>query len=92
MEYDLDPYISDANEPFLTAILMSVDPFTNERLKPLAEEKHDMRSEEGLRDYFEAPVKCLLRIEKSIMLWTKEFGDAGYFNFLESTMGEEIAD
>jgi hypothetical protein len=90
MEYDLDPYISDANKPLLTACLMCFDPFTNKRLKPLAEKQCDLHSKEGLRDYFEAPVKCLLRIEKSIALWTKERGDAGYFDFLENQIGKSI--
>jgi hypothetical protein len=90
MEYDLDPYISDANKPFLTAFLMCFDPLTNEYLKPLAEEQCDLHSEEGLCDYFEAPVKCLLRIEKSVAVWTKERGGAGYFDFLENQIGKRI--
>jgi hypothetical protein len=90
MEYDLDPYISDANKPFLTALLMSFDPFTNEYLKPRAEEECDLHSKEGLRDYFEAPVKCLLRIEKTIAVWTKERGEAGYFEFLENRIGKRV--
>jgi hypothetical protein len=92
MEYDLDPYISDTNKPFLTAILMCCDPFTNEYLKPLAKEKCDIHSKEGLHDYFEAPIKCLLRIEKSIMLWTKEQGGTGYFDFLEEQIGKIVTD
>jgi hypothetical protein len=90
VEYDLEPYITDANEPFLTALLMCFDPFTNEYLKPHAEEQCDLHSKEGLHDYFETPVKCLLRIEKSITLWTNELGAAGYFNFLEDQMGTSI--
>ena len=90
IEYELEPYISDDNAPYLTALLMSIDPFSNESLRLLAEEKCDILSKEGLRDYFEAPVKCLLRIEKSIELWTKERGGAGYFNFLEEQIGKII--
>ena len=86
VEYDLETYLSDSNKPYLTAFLMSFDPFTNEALKPLAEE----RSKEGLRDYFEPPVKCLLRIEKTIEMWTKKQGDNGYFNFLEDQIGEVV--
>jgi hypothetical protein len=91
-EYDFDPYISDANKPFLTALLMSFDPFANKYLKKIVEEQCDIHSKEGLRDYFVAPVKCLLRIEKTVMLWTKKQGDGGYFTFLENQIGESVAD
>ena len=90
VEYDLDAYISESNKPYLTALLMSFDPFTNKLLMPVAEEKCDIHSKEGLRDYFEPPVKCLLRIEKSIELWTKTLGDNGYFNFLENQIGKIV--
>jgi hypothetical protein len=90
-EYDLDPYITETNKPFLTALLMSFDPFTNEHLKPIVEEKCDMQSTEGLHEYFEAPVKCLLWIEKNIELQTKNSGNNGYFSFLENQIGEAVA-
>jgi len=37
--------------------------------------------------YYKTLIKCLLRIEKSIDLWTKELGINGYFTFLENTFG-----
>ena len=90
-EYDLDPYISDTNSPYSAALLMCFDPFTNEYLRSIVEESFDIHSREGLRNYFDPMVKCLLRIEKSIELWTKEYGDAGYYRFLEKQIGVEIA-
>jgi hypothetical protein len=92
VEYDLVPYISDMNKPFLSAFLMCFDPFTNADLKPPVEERCDIHSKEGLRDYLEPPVKCLLRVEKSIESWTKKQGDNGYFNFLEKQIGEIVVD
>jgi hypothetical protein len=91
-EYDLDPYISDTNKPYSTALLMCFDPFTNEYLRSIVEESFDIHSKEGLCNYFDPMVKCLLRIEKSIELWTKEYGNAGYYRFLEKQMGVEVAD
>lgn len=35
-------------------------------------------------------MKCLLRIEKSIELWTKELGVNGYFKFIEDQIGHLI--
>jgi hypothetical protein len=90
IEYDLDPYITNANKPFLTALLMCFDPFANADLKPVVEERCDIHSKEGLRDYFEPPVKAMLRIEKSIETWTKKQGDNGYFSFLEQQIGKAI--
>ena len=92
IEYDLDPYISDANKPYVTAILMSFDPFSNENLRHIVEEKCDIQSAEGLCEYFEPPVKALLRIEKSIELWAKDYDANGYFSFLEEQIGEAVAD
>ena len=92
IEYDLDPHITDENKPYLEALQFCFDPFANELLKPLAEEKCDIHSEEGLHDYFEAPVKCLLRIEKTIESLTKEQGDTGYFDYLETNLGIFITD
>ena len=91
IEYDVDPYISDDNKPYLRSLLMSFDPFTNEYIKPIAEERCDIHSDEGLHAYFEAPIKCLLRIEKSIELWTEKLGINGYFSYLEDRIGEAVA-
>ena len=33
---------------------------------------------------------CLLRIENSIKLWTKEFGVDGYFKFIEEQLGHVV--
>jgi hypothetical protein len=69
---------------------MSFDPFTNEQIMAVAERDYDLSSPEGLTDYFSIPVKCLLRIAKSIDLWTKDFGMNGYFAFLEQHIGKTV--
>ena len=33
---------------------------------------------------------CLLRIENSIKLWTKELGVDGYFKFIEEQLGHVV--
>jgi len=49
-----------------------------------------LNSSDDLRKLFETPVKCLLRIDKSIELWIGEFGAEGYFNFIEDQMGHLV--
>lgn len=90
-EYDLNGYRTPENEAFVTGLLMSFDPFTNEEVKAAASEYWDLASPSDLRLYFQTPVLCLLRIEKSIELWTKNMGVNGYFDFLEQTIGSIVS-
>jgi len=89
--YGLEEYLT-GDVPFLVeALSMSFDPFVNKEIMSVANlEGFDFTSAESLHKYFNNPVKCLLRIEKSIELWTKEFGVNGYFSFLENTMGGAV--
>ena len=90
-EYDLDEYITKENEAYINALLMSFDPFTNEEIKTkLEEENFDFNNTADLRNLFSVPVMCLVRIEKSIELWTKENGVSGYFDFIEGQIGGAI--
>jgi len=89
-EYDLSNFISAENEAYINGLLMSFDPFTNEEIKSALESDYDLSSPKDLADYFCVPVRCLLRIAKSIDLWTKEFGVNGYFDFLEGQLGATI--
>jgi hypothetical protein len=89
-EYDLSEYKTPENEPFVKALLMAFDPFTNEAIREVFDNESDGHSLDDLRDYFTTPVQCLLRIEDSIELWTKRNGPDGYFNFTEDLMGHVI--
>lgn len=84
VEYDFSKFSSSLNQDFFHGLLMSFDPFTNEAIRELvmAEENQFVAHE-----YFKIPVQCLLRIQKSIELWTKEWGPNGYFVFIEQQMG-----
>lgn len=90
IEYDFSRFITDENKAFLEGLLMSFDPFTNHEVSGIASRTYDLNSSEGLKRYFATPVKCLLRIEKSIELWTGELGNNGYFNFLEDQIGHLV--
>ncbi len=70
---------------------MSFDPFTNDEVKAAASGYWDFTSPSDLRAYFQVPVICLLRLEKSIETWTKNMGTNGYFDFLEQTIGATVA-
>lgn len=89
-EYDFGSFLSEDNKEFVNGLLMSFDPFTNDEIRSVVEEDYHLDSEEDLQRYFQVPVMCLLRIEKSIELWTKEMGANGYFIFLENNMGSMV--
>jgi len=90
IEYDFSRFITDENKAFLEGLLMSFDPFTNQDVFGIASRTYDLNSPEGLKRYFATPVKCLLRIEKSIELWTGELGINGYFKFIEDQIGHLV--
>ena len=92
IEYDLDEHMAGDVPSFVEGILMSFDPFVNKEVLSIACSKGlvDVDSAESLREYYETPVKCLLRLEESIELWTKELGINGYFMFLEKMIGITI--
>ena len=92
IEYDLDQYLTDDVALFVEGLLMAFDPFVNKEVLSIVNSSGvvDVNSTESLYEYFTTPIKCLLRIEKSIELWTKEFGSNGYFTFLEKTLGNMV--
>ena len=90
IEYNLTGFTSDDNKAYLNAILMGIDPFTNNELFDILTDMYDLQSPDGLRAYFTLPIKCLLRIEQSIQLWTKNNGVSGYFDFLENHLGNAV--
>ena len=91
IEYNLDSYITDSNQPYYNILLMSFDPFTNEDLRPVVERRCDIQSKEGLFKYFEAPVKALLCIEKNVEFQIKGYNHNGYFSHLEELIGKDVA-
>jgi hypothetical protein len=90
IEYDFGKFITDENKPLIEGLLMSFDPYTNQEIFSATNQIYDLNSSEGLRDYFATPVKCLLKIEKSIEMWSEKLGANGYFNFLEDQIGKII--
>jgi len=90
--YDFSKYLTDENKDFVHAVLMAIDPFTNDVLKEVLGDEYDWNSTDELRDYFAEPVKCLLRIEASMQTWTDRSGAGGYFQFLEKYVAPVTAD
>ena len=69
---------------------MSFDPFTNGEIKKALGDGVRLDSEEHLEAYYAEPVKCLIRIEKSIEMWLKARGTDGYFQYIEDLMGDAV--
>ena len=91
-KYDFGQYLTAENKDYVDAILHAIDPFTNEELAAAVSQWHDLNSTDDLREHFDTPVKCLLRIESSMQQWTNDYGPSGYFDFLEGLMGNQIID
>lgn len=89
-EYDMDLFLTDENQALANGLLMSFDPFTNDEIRDVLGEGCQLDAEETLESYFEEPVKCLLRIEKSIETWMKARGTDGYFQYMEDLVGDVI--
>lgn len=90
IEYDFGRVITYENRVFLEGLLASFDPFTNREISEAANMTYNLNASDDLKMFFELPVKCLLRIEKSVMLWTKELGVDGYFKIIEDHMGNLV--
>jgi len=82
-EYDFGKYLTPENKNFAHAILMAIDPFTNDTLREALGDEYDWNSTEVVRQFFTLPVKCILRIESSMQTWTDRKGANGYFAFLQ---------
>ncbi len=90
IEYDYSRFCTSENSAFLEGLLKSFDPFTNQKIFDTANKTYNLSAMDELKRFFEAPVKCLLRIEKSVKLWTKELGANGYFIFIEEQLGHSV--
>ncbi len=90
VEYDLDKFLDGDSKTFASGLLMAFDPFTNDKVKQAIAEYVDINDKGELKKYFKDPIKCLLRIESSIELWTKEYGSFGYFNLIENEIGDLV--
>lgn len=90
IEYDFSGQIKEGNRVFLEALQMSCDPFYNEELKTVLSKDNDLDDRKTREKIFEIPVKCLIRIQKSVEIWIRELGNYGYFKFLEEQIGSQI--
>lgn len=92
VEYSFDNVMNDENKALLDGLLAGFDPYTNEEIRDAIQKICDLNAPDEVKAYFETPVKCLLRIEKSVELWTKNLGTNGYFSFIEESLGKHVKD
>jgi len=85
--YDFGKYLNANTAPLLNALLMAIDPYTRPEIYAAAEQLYDLDTSDGKSNYFEIPVKCLLRIGKSVEFWTANRDRHGYFTMLEEYIG-----
>jgi small nuclear ribonucleoprotein (snRNP)-like protein len=87
VEYDYERFVTPENQVFLHGLLMSFDAYTNMEIHEVIEERG---VDFNLEKHFVTVIKCLLRIEKSVKLWTDKLGPNGYFDFIEKNMGHMV--
>lgn len=95
-EIDASAFRNEDNERLEHAILMAIDPFTNEeameQLNKLrdAGAQVDLTTPEGLHALYELPIMCLLRLKESVEFWIEMWGPDGYFGYLDSQLGDMV--
>lgn len=91
-EFNLTSFQSTDNERLVHALLMAFDPFTNEEIKVVLEQKKiiDLTDRNQLKALYKEPINCMLRIKESVDMWEKRMGMNGYFSFIEEYMGSSI--
>ena len=89
---DVAKFRNVANERLERALLMAFDPYANDDVMAALGESftEDEPTPLELRDYYQTPVMCLLRIKDSIDHWERRTGSNGYFTFLEDYMGAKV--
>ena len=91
-KYNTAPFSSPETDEYAAAIGHAFDPFINAELTEVVGRSYDLNDPNDLWAYFEMPVQCLLRIEKSIERLAKNQVLSGYFDFLEDQMGHMVND
>ncbi len=83
IDYDFNAVLNDNNQVLTETLLMSFDLFTRVEIMDRIKDSYPLDTIKARKKYFARPVKCLLRIEQSIALWTEEWGPHGYFEYIE---------
>lgn len=92
-EFVVDKFRNEENKRLEQALLMTFDPFTNEKIKEAIalELKLNLTDATQLHDFYTEAVLCMLRIKESIDTWEKRMGSNGYFQVLENMIGSVIS-
>jgi len=85
---DTGKFETTANVRLRDALLAAFDPFSNEEIREVVD--IDIEDKEKLKEYYQIPVKCILRIKDSVEHWGNERGSNGYFEFLEEWIGRDV--
>jgi hypothetical protein len=92
-EYDLEPFYTPKNRPFVEAILQTIDPFTNQNLKDAIEHYGgDLNSNEYVKKFFKHPVVSMLLTKKSVRTWIEMSGRNGYIEYMSGVAKQKDVD
>ena len=87
---DTSAFENEDNLRLKHALLMAFDPYTNKfidmgRLKKAG---WDMETAKDRELFYQAPIRCLLKINKSVEFWLKDSGPEAYFSFISGFLPE----
>ena len=90
---NLSAFESPTNILLQNALLMAMDPFTNDEIHGVLTHDNPQQLEDRLflKNYYHLPILCLMRIQESVQLWNRN-GSNGYFTFIESSIGKMVKD
>jgi len=89
VSYDCGKLVEPKSVELADYLSKTFDPFLVEEIRAIASEHYGIEKNEGLRSFFEIPVKCLLRILDSVEDWSR-MGVRGYLEFIMNTIGSQI--
>ena len=90
LEYDVSQFSNEYNQTLCEGLLSSFDPYSNKLIQEASKNYIKLETESDRVSYFDVPVKCLLRVQKSVEHWIDALGNDGYFDFLERQMGKMV--
>lgn len=90
VEYEFEQLLDIESVELAEVIARLFIPFEEEILKVELSKKYDLNNKVCLSELFELPVKCILKIMKSVESWRKWSGSNGYLNFIKEQLNQLI--
>ncbi|GEM_PF-283311 len=88
VRYDFGKLVEPESMELADYLAKTFDPFLVEEIRAIAAQHYGIENNEGLRKFFEIPVKCLIRILDSVEDHSR-MGVRGYLEFINGLIGSK---